>query len=53
MVEGEPDSAKRVAEGQIAPDEVTRLLNAAAQGDSVSSSQLLRVIYENLRGIAA
>lgn len=37
---------------QTAPDEVTRLLNAVAEGDSDASNRLLKVIYENLRMIA-
>ncbi len=37
---------------QTAPDEVTRLLKAAAEGDSDASNQLLGVVYENLRMIA-
>jgi RNA polymerase sigma factor (TIGR02999 family) len=38
---------------QTSSADVTRLLNAAAAGDSHASNELLSVIYENLRGIAA
>ena len=50
--ETSPMPADRLPDVQIASDDVTRLLNAAAQGDSDSSSQLLKVIYEHLRSIA-